>query len=364
MQKCQGCGVVLQSTEKNTEGFVPRLDETTLLCQRCFQLAHYNQDKSEINAPDFLLMLDETLEKYSPENTVILYIVDLLDLSSTQIPGIGRRFKDYEVILVANKQDLMPSTISFYKMEKWLTRELKDENIAPSLVWTTSSTHYQGFEKLVTMLQADYSEFKNMLVVGTTNVGKSTFINHFYFTLTGEKLKITTSNVPGTTLRPIETQLPNNQFLIDTPGVVNNAQIIHYLSQDTKKSVIPTKQLRPRIFQIYEPTVLFIERFGYIEYAGTKPISIVFYLANTLNVHRSKLDNKERLLSNKTLFSLPSAEDRYTELKWRKTVIKSDGKKFDCTISGMGYFTVHDLETTLECHFADVIEIKSRKALI
>lgn len=364
MQKCQGCGVTLQTEKKDAEGYVPRLDETTNLCQRCFQLAHYNKEQATIQAPDFLLMLDDALEKYTPETTLIIYIVDLLDVSSTQIPGIGRRFRDYEVVLIANKQDLMPSTISYHKMERWLMRELKEENITPSLVWTTSSTQYQGFEKLVTILQKDYRKFKNMLVVGTTNVGKSTFINHFYYTITNEKLKITTSNIPGTTLRPIETELPNNQYLIDTPGVVNNAQIVHYLSQETKKSAIPSKQLRPRIFQIYEPSVLFIERFGYIEYRGTKPISIVFYLANTLTIHRSKLDNKERLLENNKLFVLPTENDSYRDLTWKKTVIQSEGKKFDCTISGLGYFTIHDLDGEINCHFADVIDIKSRKALI
>lgn len=364
MEKCHGCGVNLQIENKEQEGYVPKLTETTELCQRCFQLAHYNQNKTNIEAPDFLLMLDETLEKYTAADTLILYIVDLLDVSSTQIPGIGRRFKDYEVVLIANKQDLMPSTISYHRMEKWLTRELKEEGITPSLVWTTSSTHYQGFEKLVSILQSDYGHFKNILVVGTTNVGKSTFINHFYHVITGNKLKITTSNVPGTTLRPIETVLPNNILLIDTPGIINESQMIHYLSQDTKKHAIPSKQLRPRVFQIYEPTVFFIERFGLIEYTGKDPISIIFYLANTIEIHRSKYDNKDRLLKNESLFAYPNQNDPYIKQPWKATQITSLDKKFDCTISGLGYFTVHDLKGSLTCQFADVIDIKSRKALI
>lgn len=364
MKKCHGCGVELQTENKDQEGYVPKLGENTALCQRCFQLAHYNQNRTTIEAPDFLLMLDETLEKYTAKDTLILYIVDLLDVSSTQIPGIGRRFKDYEVVLIANKQDLMPTTISYHKMEKWLMREMREEGIVPSLVWTTSSTQYQGFEKLVSILQSDYNEFKNILVVGTTNVGKSTFINHFYHVITGENLKITTSNVPGTTLRPIETQLPNNTLLIDTPGIINEAQMIHYLSQDTKKHAIPSKQLRPRVFQIYEPAVFFIERFGYISYKGTEPISIVFYLANTIEIHRSKLENTERLLANKTLFAFPNEHDTYQTRTWKETQISALDKKFDCTISGLGFFTVHDLKGSITCHFADVIDIKSRKALI
>lgn len=364
MKKCYGCGVELQIENKDSEGYVPKLSDSTELCQRCFQLAHYNQNKTNIDAPDFLLMLDETLEKYTEKDTLILYIVDLLDVSSTQIPGIGRRFKGYEVVLVANKQDLMPSTISYHKMERWLSRELREEGIVPSLVWTTSSTQYQGFEKLVSILQTDYSEFKNILVVGTTNVGKSTFINHFYHVITGDKLKITTSNVPGTTLRPIETPLPNNTLLIDTPGIINEAQMIHYLSQETKKHALPSKQLRPRVFQIYEPSVFFIEHFGYISYTGTAPISIVFYLANTIEIHRSKYENKDRLLANKTLFAFPNEHDSYVNQPRKETHINAIDKKFDCTISGLGYFTVHDLKGSITCNFADVIDIKSRKALI
>lgn len=364
MVTCTGCGVKLQTENKDKEGFVPTLNENTQLCQRCFHLAHYNQNKTSIEAPDFLLMLDETLEKYTPEKTLIIYIVDLLDLSATKIPGIGRRFKDYNVVLVANKQDLMPKTIVYRRLEKWLMREMKEDNIVPSLIWTTSATKHQGFKQLVSILQTDYRHFENLLVVGTTNVGKSTFINHFYETITEEKLKITTSNVPGTTLRPIEIALSSKQKLIDTPGIVNDAQIIHYLSQETKKHIIPTKQLKPRVFQIYEPTVLFIERFGYVSYQGTEPISIIFYLANTLEIHRSKYENKERLLNNKTLFAYPSELDAYNQLTWKDTHIPALDQKFDCTISGLGYFTVHDLKGSLTCTFADVIDIQSRKALI
>ena len=40
MNKCEGCGALLQNVDKLKEGYTTNLDNP--LCNRCFRIRHYN----------------------------------------------------------------------------------------------------------------------------------------------------------------------------------------------------------------------------------------------------------------------------------------------------------------------------------
>ncbi len=82
---------------------------------------------------------------------------------------------------------------------------------------------------------------RDIYVVGSTNVGKSTLINSIIKTLSGVENLITTSKFPGTTLDKIEIPLDNGTSLIDTPGIIQKDQIAHILSPKDLKLVAPQK---------------------------------------------------------------------------------------------------------------------------
>ena len=44
MNKCIGCGVVLQNTDSNNDGYVENLEHN--LCKRCFMIKNYNKNPS------------------------------------------------------------------------------------------------------------------------------------------------------------------------------------------------------------------------------------------------------------------------------------------------------------------------------
>ena len=43
MNKCVGCGSLLQSHDKEKEGYTKDINNT--LCERCFRIRHYNEYK-------------------------------------------------------------------------------------------------------------------------------------------------------------------------------------------------------------------------------------------------------------------------------------------------------------------------------
>ncbi len=103
---CKGCGAVLQTTDKNKEGYIAKIDESKkdLYCQRCYKLIHYNQmPKIIANNADYEKIIDSLLTKKG----LIILVVDIFDFTGTFIPSILNKLRNKEVILVANKLDLL-----------------------------------------------------------------------------------------------------------------------------------------------------------------------------------------------------------------------------------------------------------------
>ena len=71
-KKCVGCGVELQNTDKNLQGYTPKPINTKedMYCQRCFQLKHYGKysvnkmtrEDYKKKLENFLMMLNLLLQ--------------------------------------------------------------------------------------------------------------------------------------------------------------------------------------------------------------------------------------------------------------------------------------------------------------
>ena len=77
--KCIGCGVEIQTEDKNEVGYAPAssLEKEQVICQRCFRLKHYNeiQDVS-LTDDDFLRILNGI----GKSDALVVKIVDILIL--------------------------------------------------------------------------------------------------------------------------------------------------------------------------------------------------------------------------------------------------------------------------------------------
>src|SRR5690625_2118050 len=111
-----------------------------------------------------------------------------------------------------------------------------------------------------------YRKNKDVYIVGTTNVGKSTFINRIISKSTGIKDVITTSYFPGTTLGFIEIPLDDHTYLIDTPGIVNKKQMAHYVSDEDLKLITPKKEIKARVYQLNEEQTLYFGGLARIDF--------------------------------------------------------------------------------------------------
>lgn len=365
---CIGCGATLQSESSDKAGFLPSSvlkkanEDEEIYCKRCFRLRHYNEVSDvELTDDDFLNMLHEISEK----DALIVNLVDIFDFNGSLITGIQRFAGNNPILMVGNKVDLLPKSLKKGKMRQWLTERAHEAGIRPKEVVMTSAVNAQSVENLMSIIEKE-RKGRDVYVVGTTNVGKSTLINQIIQLATETENVITTSYFPGTTLGKIEIPLDDGSVLVDTPGVIQSSQLAHYLSPKELKQVTPRKEVKPKVYQLNEEQTLFfggVARFDYVSGSGKQ--SFVSFVSNELKIHRTKLEKADDLYERKQgeLLQppLPENVEAFPELKRVEFTTKEPS---DIVFSGLGWVTVDQPGTKVAGWAPKGVDVVIRKAMI
>ncbi|RHW38616.1 ribosome biogenesis GTPase YqeH [Lysinibacillus yapensis] len=364
MPNCIGCGATIQTENPKEVGYAPpaSLEKDTVICQRCFRLKNYNEIQPvSLTDDDFLKILNGLGEQQG----LIVKIVDIFDFNGSWLPGLHRFVGKNPVLLVANKVDLLPKSVKPKKVINWLKREARSLGLQPVDVMLVSAHKGIGMGEVVEAINK-YREGKDVYVVGCTNVGKSTFINRIIKQATGEGNIITTSHFPGTTLDMIEIPLDDGSALYDTPGIINHHQMAHHIHSSELKTIMPKKEIKPKVYQQNEGQSLFIGALARFDFIKGDRSAFTIYAANDLPIHRTKLEKADLLYQEHKgeLLAPPSKEfiDQLPELVSHEFAIKEG--KTDVVISGLGWVTVQHPNVVVAAHAPKGVEVFIRPSLI
>ncbi|EFU84779.1 ribosome biogenesis GTPase YqeH [Staphylococcus lugdunensis] len=338
--KCIGCGAPLQSENKNAPGYVPEhnLFREDVICRRCFRLKNYNEVQDVgMDSEDFLNLLNGL----SDRSGIIVNVVDIFDFEGSFINALKRIVGNKKIILVANKLDLLPKQINHRRVKEWLKRSAKKYGLEAEEVVLISAEKGWGIEDLLTAINQN-RDHDDVYIVGTTNVGKSTLINKLIELSVGEKDVVTTSRFPGTTLDMIDIPLDETSFMYDTPGIIQEHQMTHLVTEKELKTIIPKKEIKQRVYQLNESQTLFLGGLARIDYVSGGKRPLICFFSNDLNIHRTKTEKANELWKNQLgdLLTPPNNVSNFN-LKDIKAVRLETGKeKRDIMISGLGFITI------------------------
>ncbi len=367
---CIGCGAEIQSENQNKQGYLPKsvveksMEENNLVCKRCFRLKNYNEVSDvELGAEDFYKLI-KTLSK---KDGLIVKVVDIFDFSGSWIEDvIDIVGNNKDIVLVANKLDLLPKSVKQNKIKQWLFKMLKAKGIKVKDILLISAIKNHGIEEAAARID-ELRNGKDVYIIGATNVGKSTFINKLIELTTGDKNVITTSHFPGTTLGMIEIPLDRATSIYDTPGIILDYDIAHYLDAKSLKLVMPKKEIKARVFQLNAEQSLFFGGMARVDFVKGERQSFTLYASNLVDIHRTKLSNADALFE-KHLGTLlkPPFEDNISIFKNQvKKNFKIDDRKIDIVISGLGWITVNsDSGCEIDIYVPEEIEVFVRESII
>lgn len=360
--KCQGCGILLQTEDKQKPGYVPTssLKKENVLCRRCFRLKHYNETEEVSMTDDDFLKMVSTIRDSSG---LIVHLIDVFDVNGSMIASLPRIVGNNPIILVGNKIDLLPQSTNLNRLNQWIRSTANDLGIRVIDVFLISSKKGHGVENLAHQLEK-YRNQKDIYIVGTTNVGKSTFINRLIKQSSGLEDIITTSYFPGTTLGFIEIPLDDSTFLIDTPGIVNKHQMSHYVSENDLKLITPNKEVKARVYQLNERQTLFFGGLARIDFLKGNKKSFICYFSNQVPIHRTKSENADQLY-DRQLGDLLSPPDKHSIKKLpplTKNTFKLPNESMDIVFPGLGWVTIKDGDVTIEVYSPEKVMASIRKS--
>ena len=363
---CIGCGVAIQTREKEEAGFTPAsalekgLETGQVYCQRCFRLRHYNEISDvHISDDDFIKLLHEVGES----DALVVNVIDIFDFNGSVIPGLSRFVSGNDVLLVGNKKDILPKSVKDSKVTQWLTERAHEVGLRPIDVVLTSAQNKQAIKELIEKIE-NYRKGRNVYVVGVTNVGKSTLINAIIQEITGDKEVITTSRFPGTTLDKIEIPLDDGSYLFDTPGIIHRHQTAHYLTAKNLKYISPKKEIKPKTYQLNPEQTLFLAGLGRFDFIAGERQGFTAFFENTLELHRTKLAGADAFYQKHVgkLLVPPSSKelDDFPKLVRHEFSIK---EKTDVVFSGLGWIRVNE-KAKVAAWAPKGVDVVLRKAII
>lgn len=347
MKKCKGCGAVLQNTDKEQRGYTPVEDVD--FCQRCFRINHYD-DLTKSYKGDFDNF--EILSSINQTDGLILWVVDFFDFESNIISGLNRHLLNKDVILIGTKRDLLPDSIGNQKLLSFVQRRLKFHGISVTEILFVGDHGYDGRDQVLAAIDA-YRKGRDVVIMGQANSGKSTLIN----ALTDSD--ITISRYPGTTLDFITIDMGDYK-IFDTPGLIRVDNIQYYVDDKHLKQVIPSK-VKPIVYQVSRNTSFAIGGLVRVDVEVEEDASVVFYVNNSLKIHRGSLEKADELWDKhygELLSPIASGDFKFTP------DLRITSNNFDVVINGLGFVSFKGEVKSVKVKVSSEVAVIVREGLL
>lgn len=358
MMKCKGCGIKLQYNDENKIGYSPK--KGLPYCQRCFRIRNYNDVTISMKQA---IPSEEVLSKIAPIDALILWVVDLFDFEADIITGIHRHLQGKDILLVATKRDLLPSSVGNFKLIAFMQSRLKAHGIKVKgivvigdLAKHANSDDNYSVEEVWNSINT-LRKSRDVVVIGMANAGKSTMLN----AMLGYS-ELTTSRYPGTTL-DVNAIMMDGYTLYDTPGLTRDDSLLTHIDDKQLEFVIPTREVKQRSYQLREDQTLSLGGLVRLDLFGCENATCVAYFSERLQVHRGKQENADTLWNTHLgELLIPACHDRLQDMQcYDLDTIK---EKTDIVIHGLGWFCISEDIKSLRIYVPKGVNVTFRKAMI
>lgn len=312
--KCNGCGATLQKDQKDQVGYAKSLDLT--YCESCYKLLHYGESEQHFHPKDLPTL---------PEDSLIIMVSSVLHLDLIFSYPIYRYQYQATFIYLINQIDLLPNSTNTDLLLEHITLKAKQEKIPYKDIILMSAKNPMDIENLSLYIRS--LKHKNIYLLGVQNSGKTTLFKAL--TKDANALAMKKAGLTQDALvKPFY-----NQMIYDMPGLYQKGYLHQLFPYNIYKKLIPDQTIKPKIYQLKKNQSLILEGMIAITLKSNLQ-SVVLYLENQLNIHKTTELKIDDLIIHKKLKSSIYVDN------FDEQVFKIPNQKTQITFADMGFLHI------------------------
>lgn len=352
VRRCYNCGAILQSEDEGKEGYIaPELldggDELVLFCADCWSRQRYNFAPREPNVPaDYLSMLEDA----QASDSLIVYVIDLFSFESSFSPSVTRQIEGLNVLVIANKRDLLPAESSDEWLKEYVAHRFRMARlqVKSSDVVLTSLTSTYDLSDISKEIERRRRRH-DVYVIGAVGAGKTQLIYSFlrgYSNLSNRN--VASVNYPGTKLRVMQIPLDGSTGLFDTPGIPTDNSVLGFLSSEDARKAYPDRAVKKRSVSLSCGESVGVGGVCLLELHKGEKQTLDCYFSQNIDLKRHSAKNMKSFfssLSSKSSWpTVPSGLDASGFDAFDIQVEEKGGR--DIGVEGLGWFAFEGKEQT------------------
>ena len=339
----------MQSEDPKGLGYTPKKDSE--YCQRCFRLLHYDDLTVSMRKG---IDPDMVMHRIADMDCLVLWVVDLFDFEGSMIPGLQRKLMGKDIVMVAAKRDILPSTLSADKAARFIFSRLKEFGIHIKGLVQTGRLEKEGIDDVMEAVRM-FSKGRPIAVMGRANAGKSTLLNH----LMGKNI-LTSSRYPGTTLEFNTLEIQGYTF-IDTPGIEIENSMLNAVHEEDLKQILPSSTISAQIYQISGDQSFAIGGLVRVDLLQCDHATAAVYISRNLPIHRGKAASADDLWKKHygEMFRPVPLENKFVKHSFHKNM-----DKLDAVIDGLGWICISSQVSDVIVYAPENVNVTFRKGML
>lgn len=369
IRRCYNCGAILQSSDKEKEGYVDEeilnnSSQNFLFCNSCFEKEKY---QPRLNEPkldkDYLTLLNDAKEK----DALIVYVINIFSFEASFIHQINEIIDGMNILVIANKFDLMPASLNKDDAKAYVAHRFHAvglKQINPDDVILANAFDDETAKEIVQTIY-ERKNGKDVFILGSSLSGKTTLLHSIlrvYQNMVQEN--IVTEPYINTSLEVTKIPLTKKTAVYSTPGTSIDNSILFNLDKKTFNDIYVFKPLKGKNISLGNKQAFFIGGFAIIEVISSfdKKTDFTCYFHEDIPLKKVSKGNKnfdDMFIYYVNQKKIKPALSTLTSIKMLDTyeIEIPENKYRDIGILGLGWLTIHANNTKLRIYVPKNVSI-------